>query len=137
MLARVALDENLHMLFYRNLLGKAIELEPTAALTAIADVVTNFDMPGAGMPGWGRKSVQIALAGIYDLKSHLEDVVNPVLRAWKIFELEGLSGEAEIARNRIATFLARMKVESDRFDEKREAHFEKMINRGQQPIRLI
>ena len=80
MLARVALDENLHMLFYRNLLAEAIKLEPNAAMRAITDVLVNFQMPGAGMPGWGRKSVQIALAGIYDLKLHLEDVVMPVLR---------------------------------------------------------
>ncbi len=136
MLARVALDENLHMLFYRNLLGKAIELEPNAAITAIADVVTNFSMPGAGMPGWGRKSVQIALAGIYDLKSHLEDVVTPVLRAWKVFELEGLNAEGEKHRTLLANFLEQMKQDSDRFEEKRENHFERMMKRGEEPIRL-
>ena len=84
MLARVALDENLHMLFYRNCLSAALDLEPNAAMVAIRDVLVNFNMPGQGMPGWGRKSVQIALAGIYDMKLHLEDVVAPVLRAWKI-----------------------------------------------------
>jgi acyl-[acyl-carrier-protein] desaturase len=136
MLARVSLDENLHMLFYRNLLGKAIELEPDAAMTAIADVVTNFSMPGAGMPGWGRKSVQIALAGIYDLKSHLEDVVSPVLRAWNIFELEGLNAEGEQAREKLSKYMDEMKIESARFDDKRETHFEKLIARGQEPIRL-
>jgi acyl-[acyl-carrier-protein] desaturase len=35
-------------------------------MRAISDVVRNFDMPGANMPGFGRKAVQIALAGIYD-----------------------------------------------------------------------
>ena len=55
MLARVALDENLHMLFYRNLLGAALKLEPNATMRAITDVVTNFQMPGAGMPGWGHR----------------------------------------------------------------------------------
>lgn len=46
MLQRIALDENLHMIFYRNLLGKAIDLAPNEAMRAITDVVTNFDMPG-------------------------------------------------------------------------------------------
>jgi acyl-[acyl-carrier-protein] desaturase len=137
MLARVSLDENLHMLFYRNLLGKAIELEPVAALTAIADVVTNFQMPGAGMPGWGRKSVQIALAGIYDLKSHLEDVLSPVLRAWKVFELTGLPGEAEVQRKRIADFMEQMKAQAESFADKREVYFERMVKRGEEPLRLI
>ena len=54
MLARVALDENLHMLFYRNLIAAAIKLEPNAAMCAIKDVLIHFQMPGAGMPGWGR-----------------------------------------------------------------------------------
>jgi acyl-[acyl-carrier-protein] desaturase len=57
MLQRIALDENLHMIFYRNLLGKAIDLEPNAAMRAITDVVSNFAMPGVGMPGFGRKAV--------------------------------------------------------------------------------
>jgi acyl-[acyl-carrier-protein] desaturase len=44
MMQRVALDENLHMLFYRNTLSAALDMEPNAAMRAIADVVTNFDM---------------------------------------------------------------------------------------------
>ena len=136
MLARVALDENLHMLFYRNLLGAAIELEPNAAMVAIKDVVTNFQMPGAGMPGWGRKSVQIALAGIYDLDLHLNDVVQPVLRAWNLFEVTGLNAEGETARNELAAWLDQAASEVEKFNEKREHHFERLVARGQEPLRL-
>jgi acyl-[acyl-carrier-protein] desaturase len=136
MLARVALDENLHMLFYRNLLGAAIELEPNAAMVAIKDVVTNFQMPGAGMPGWGRKSVQIALAGIYDLDLHLNDVVQPVLRAWNLFEVTGLNPEGEAARNELAAWLDQAAAEVEKFNEKREHHFERLVARGQEPLRL-
>jgi len=136
MLARVALDENLHMLFYRNLLGAAIELEPNAAMVAIKDVVTNFQMPGAGMPGWGRKSVQIALAGIYDLDLHLNDVVQPVLRAWNLFEVTGLNAEGETARNELAAWLDQAEAEVEKFNEKREHHFERLVARGQEPLRL-
>ena len=137
MLARVALDENLHMLFYRNLLAEAIKLEPNAAMRAITDVVTNFQMPGAGMPGWGRKSVQIALAGIYDLKLHLEDVVMPVLRAWGIFELTTLTGDGAAARDELGKFIDQMTADVATFNEKREHHFERLIARGQEPLRLI
>ena len=137
MLARVALDENLHMLFYRNLLGAALELEPNAAMRAITDVVTNFQMPGAGMPGWGRKSVQIALAGIYDLQLHLEDVVAPVLRAWDIFNLTTLSGDGEVARDELAAFINQATSDVSIFIEKRENHFDRLVARGQNPIRLV
>jgi acyl-[acyl-carrier-protein] desaturase len=136
MLQRIALDENLHMIFYRNLLGKAIDLAPNEAMRAITDVVTNFDMPGAGMPGFGRKAVQIALAGIYDMQQHLDDVVAPVLRAWNIFDREDLSGDGQAARDELATWLSGATDESNRFNEKRELHFERLIARGQAPIRI-
>jgi acyl-[acyl-carrier-protein] desaturase len=136
MLARVALDENLHMLFYRNLLAEAIKMEPNATMRAITDVLTNFQMPGAGMPGWGRKSVQIALAGIYDLKLHLEDVVMPVLRAWGIFELETLSGDGAAARDELANYLKKSTADVNLFVDKRETHFEKMLARGIEPLRI-
>ena len=136
MLARVALDENLHMLFYRNCLSAALDLEPNAAMVAIRDVLVNFNMPGQGMPGWGRKSVQIALAGIYDMKLHLEDVVAPVLRAWKIFERDDFTGAGAAARDELGTFLQAMEADVSKFVEKRDAHFDKLVARGQEPIRL-
>jgi acyl-[acyl-carrier-protein] desaturase len=136
MLVRVALDENLHMLFYRNLLGAALRLEPEATLEAIADVLENFAMPGHGIPGFARKSVQIALAGIYDLDLHLNEVVSPVLRAWGIFEMTGLSGAAEAQRARIAALVERMSLDVARFTEKREAHFDRLTTRGIEFLRL-
>jgi len=137
MMQRVSLDENLHMLFYRNTLGAALEMEPNAAMRAITDVVTNFDMPGANMPGFGRKAVQIALAGIYDMQQHLEEVVAPVLRAWNVFERTDLSGDGLAARQELTDFLAKTTVESNRFNEKREVYFERLIARGQEPLRII
>jgi len=136
MLARVALDENLHMLFYRNLLAEALKLEPNHAMRAITDVLLNFQMPGAGMPGWGRKSVQIALAGIYDLQLHLEDVVMPVLRAWGIFELTTLTGDGAAARDELSAFLEKARSEVAAFNDKREVHFERLAARGIEALRL-
>jgi acyl-[acyl-carrier-protein] desaturase len=93
-------------------------------------------MPGAGMPGWGRKSVQIALAGIYDLQLHLEDVVNPVLRAWDIFNLTTLSGDGELARDELAIWLTAAATDVSSFVEKRDHHFDRLVARGQEPIRI-
>lgn len=136
MLQRVALDENLHMLFYRNTLAAALDLEPNAAMRAITDVVTNFDMPGANMPGFGRKAVQIALAGIYDLQQHLDDVVAPVLRSWKVFEREDLTGDGLKARDQLKAFMDQTYKAAEVFNDKRETHFERQIARGIQPIRI-
>ena len=136
MMQRIALDENLHMLFYRNTLSAALDMEPNTAMRAITNVVTNFGMPGANMPGFGRKAVQIALAGIYDMTQHLEEVVAPVLRAWNIFERTDLSSEGLKAREELALFLDQTTVEANRFNEKREVYFDRLVARGQEPHRL-
>ena len=136
MMQRIALDENLHMLFYRNTLSAALDMEPNAAMRAITDVVTNFGMPGANMPGFGRKAVQIALAGIYDMSQHLDEVIAPVLRAWNIFERTDLSGDGLKAREELALFLDQTTVEANLFNEKRELYFDRLVARGQEPHRL-
>ncbi len=121
LLARIALDENLHMLFYRNLLGAALELAPDRTMRAITDVATAFQMPGRDLPDFGRKSMAIAKAGIYDPRIHHDEVLMPVLRAWKVFELEGLSAPGEQAREELVAYLGRLDQTAERFTQRREA----------------
>src|SRR4051794_4874966 len=83
LLARIAADENLHMVFYRNLMGAALDQAPNAAMQAILAEVKGFRMPGAGMTDFQRNSVTIAKAGIYDLRLHHDSVIAPVLKFWK------------------------------------------------------
>ncbi|MFZ0157574.1 MAG: acyl-ACP desaturase [Kineosporiaceae bacterium] len=120
LLARISLDENLHMVFYRNLLAAALELSPDQTVQAVWAVVENFEMPGYGMESFGRRSLDIALAGIYDLRSHRDEVLEPVLKYWKVFDLEGLGGEAERARESLAAFLDDLDRKADRFEDKRD-----------------
>ncbi|MFG1675813.1 acyl-ACP desaturase [Micromonospora sp. NPDC049282] len=121
LLARVAADENLHMVFYRNLLAAAFELAPSQAMRAVADVLADFQMPGVGIDGFARKSVAIALAGIYDLRQHRDEVVLPVLRQWNLFEVTGLNGDGETARDQIAAHLDTLDTQASRFEERRAA----------------
>ncbi|MFI7302555.1 acyl-ACP desaturase [Micromonospora aurantiaca] len=121
LLARVAADENLHMVFYRNLLGAAFELAPSQAMRAVADVLANFQMPGVGIDGFARKSVAIALAGIYDLRQHRDEVVMPVLRQWNLFDVTGLNPDGEAARDQIAAHLDTLETQASRFEERRAA----------------
>ena len=102
LLARVAADENLHMVFYRNLLAAAFELAPSQTMRAVAEVLADFQMPGVGIEGFARKSVTIALAGIYDLRQHRDEVLVPVLRQWDVFNVAGLDADGEAAREEIA-----------------------------------
>ena len=120
LLARIAADENLHMVFYRNLLGAALELAPDQTMQAIRDVVKGFQMPGADIPGFQRKAVEMAVAGIYDLRSHRDEVVSPVLRFWKVFDIEGLGAEGEQARIELSAFMDDLDTQATRFEDKRE-----------------
>ena len=121
LLARVAMDENLHMIFYRNLVQAALEVAPDQTVRAIADEVASFQMPGSIIPGFTRKAVAIAKAGIYDLRIHHDDVVMPLLRQWKLFELEGLGPEGEKARHELEDNLAALDAAASRFVEQRAA----------------
>jgi len=133
LLARIALDENLHMLFYRNLLGAALRVAPNQAMRAITEVVKSFEMPGSSIEDFTRKSVQIALSGIYDLRIHHDDVLSPVLRQWGVFDLEGLDAEGEAARDELNAFLAGLDQAASRFEDKRGAHHERLRSRGVEP----
>ena len=120
LLTRIAADENLHMIFYRNLMDAALKIDPDQAMIAILDVLKSFQMPGANLPGFQRKAVEMAVAGIYDLRIHKDEVVAPVLRFWKVFELEGLSAEGEAARTELAELMEALEKQALRFEDKRD-----------------
>ena len=117
-MVRIAADENLHMVFYRDILSAALALEPSATVCAIVDEVLAFQMPGAGIPNFIRKAAQIARAGIYDLRVHRDEVLMPVLRHWRIFELTNLDAKAEAARTRLAEHLTKLDDSVRRFEER-------------------
>jgi acyl-[acyl-carrier-protein] desaturase len=130
LLARVAADENLHMVFYRNLLKAALDLDPSQTMRAITDVVTTFAMPGTDIAGFQRKAVEMAIAGVYDIRQHRDDVVAPVLRFWNVFELEGLDSEGEAARTELADFMEGLEKQALRFEERRDALRARMESRS-------
>jgi acyl-[acyl-carrier-protein] desaturase len=108
-MARVAADENLHYLLYRDLVSAALELDPSAVVEAIERQVTEFEMPGTGIVDFASHALAIAKAGIYDLQVHHEQILVPVvLRHWAIEELEGLTPEAEEARRRLVKRIDRV-----------------------------
>ncbi len=117
-MVRIAADENLHMVFYRDILKAALSIEPSAAVRAIVDEVLKFEMPGAGIQNFMRKAADIARAGIYDLRVHRDEVLLPVLKFWGVFELQGLDGAAEEARRRLAEHLDKLDVAAKRFEER-------------------
>ncbi|RBO85566.1 acyl-ACP desaturase [Nocardia puris] len=135
MLQRVAADENLHMIFYRNLCGAALDLVPDQAMTALTSVLTNFVMPGHGMPNFRRNGVLMAKHGIYDLRQHLEEVVNPVLKKWNVFDRNDFGPRGEKAREELAAFVEKLGQDVVKFEEQRDRMFAREAARGKlQPV---
>src|SRR4051812_1984308 len=120
-MARVASDENLHFLFYRDLVTAALEVDPSATVIAIERQVRDFEMPGVGIVDFGGHAAAIARAGIYDLQLHHEQILVPVvLRHWGVEELEGLTPEAEAARDELLHFIERVGRVGRRLAERRD-----------------
>jgi acyl-[acyl-carrier-protein] desaturase len=115
LLARVAADENLHMIFYRRLVSAALEIAPATLVTAIAREIQDFAMPGAGIPGFARKAAQIARAGIYNLRIHCDEIVLPLVRHWRLFERDGVDGPA---LDGLAAFLEQLDAAARRQEDK-------------------
>ena len=130
LLQKIANDENLHMVFYRNLLSAAFELSPDQAMQAVVDVVKNFQMPGAGVENFGRKSVQMAVAGIYNLRIHRDEVLSPVLRNVRVFERTDLGPAGEEAREELAGIMEALDQAAARFEEKVAARKARQEARG-------
>ena len=120
MLARIAADENLHMIFYRNMCVAALDLAPDQALEAVASIVENFRMPGQGMPNFRRNGVLMAKHGIYDPRQHLDEVLTPTLRKWRIFEREDFSAAGEQRREQLADYLVTLEGQVRKFEEQRD-----------------
>jgi acyl-[acyl-carrier-protein] desaturase len=130
LLARIATDENLHMVFYRNLMAAAFDIDPDLAMRAVTTEVVGFEMPGATMAGFRKNSMLIAKAGIYDLRLHYDEVVSPVLRAWKVFERTDFGPEGEKAREELAEFLTGLDATATKFVESRERARARAAARG-------
>ena len=106
---RVAADENLHHLFYRDLVSTAIEIDPSTVVEAIDRRVRDFEMPGTGIPDFNAHAKLIAAAGIYDFGLHHDQILVPVVFThWKIEQLTGLTPEAEEARDRVVRYVERL-----------------------------
>jgi acyl-[acyl-carrier-protein] desaturase len=126
---RVASDENRHYIFYRDLSTAAIELDPSEMVLAIERQVRTFEMPGTGIMDFGHHAMAIARAGIYDFLVHHDQILAPVvLRHWNLEAIEGLTPEAEKARDATIVRINRIARAGRRFASRRaEADAEELI----------
>ncbi len=109
-LKRVAADENAHFLFYRDLVTAALRADPSRTVAAIDRQVASFQMPGAEIDGFAAHAAAIASAKIYDFRIHYEQVLVPVVMThWRVESVEGLDADGERARDRLLSWMARLR----------------------------
>lgn len=130
-MTRVATDENHHFLFYRDLVAEALQRFPSVMVPAIERQVRSFEMPGAGMPSFKEHARRIADAGIYDIPTHHDQILVPVvLREWKVAAVENLSGAAEAAREQLITLVNRIGKVAERMRQRRAEREPKLPRLG-------
>lgn len=117
-LDRIVADQLLHVEFYRSVVDAALGIAPAQTFKAITEVVMNFQMPGSGLPGFERSAMLIARDGIYDLRRHLDEVLLPALRGWRIFERTDTVG-GERNRKMLSDFLDDLECQAATFEQMR------------------
>ena len=113
---RVAIDENHHFMFYRGVTTAMLREAPSLVLKSLRRVLGNFSMPGTEIPNFQRRAVEIARTGIYNLRVHAEQVVQPLLRYWKIGEINGLDDEAAEAQDELMGITDTLIEQAERFE---------------------
>ncbi|MBU9763257.1 acyl-ACP desaturase [Mycobacterium sp. TNTM28] len=125
LLQRVSADENLHMIFYRDVSAAGLDIAPNQAMGSLHRVLDNFKMPGYTVPDFRRKAVVIAVGGVYDPRIHLDDVVMPILRKWRIFEREDFTGEGARLRDDLGRIVEELEDACDKFEVAKERRLER------------
>ena len=125
LLQRVSADENLHMIFYRDVSEAGFDIAPNQAMHSLHRVLRNFKMPGYTVPEFRRKAVIIAVGGVYDPRIHLDDVVVPVLKKWRIFEREDFTGEAAEMRDDLGKLVEELEETCEKFEDAKRRRLER------------
>jgi acyl-[acyl-carrier-protein] desaturase len=131
LLARVSADENLHMIFYRDVSEAGFDIAPDQAMHSLHRVLRNFKMPGFTVPGFRAKAVIIAVGGVYDPRIHLDDVVMPVLKKWRIFEREDFTGEAARMRDDLGLLVEELEEACDKFEVAKQRRLEREARKAE------
>jgi acyl-[acyl-carrier-protein] desaturase len=116
LMRNIAADENHHFMFYKGVMAAMIKEAPAVSLEGIYRTLINFQMPGVGIPGFLRRSIDIAKAGVYNLRIHHDRVLMPLLEQWGIANLEGLTTKAAELQQRLMELPELVMQKAERFE---------------------
>jgi len=72
----------------------------------------------------------MAIGGIYNMRIHHDDVLQPVLRRLKVLGIDGLGPDGLRAREELGLYMDGLDGEARRFDERRAARKARMEARA-------
>jgi acyl-[acyl-carrier-protein] desaturase len=116
LMRQIASDENHHFMFYKGVMAAMLKESPAMALEGIYKTMLNFQMPGIGIPGFLRRSIDIAKAGVYNLRIHHDRVLVPLIEQWGIGSMEGLSAKASELQEKLMELPAQIMAKAERFE---------------------
>lgn len=118
LMRNIAADENHHFIFYKGVMQAMLDQAPGLVLDGIHRVFENFEMPGVAMPNFLRRSVEVAKAGVYNLRIHHDRVLEPLIRDWKIGDLTDLSPVAAELQEKIMALPGRILRQAEIFEKR-------------------
>ena len=118
LMRNIAADENHHFIFYKGVMKAMLDQAPSLVLGGIHRVFENFQMPGVAMPNFLRRSVQVAKAGVYNLRIHHDRVVQPLIKDWNIEGLTGLDPAAAELQQKIMDLPAQIMRKAEVFEKR-------------------
>jgi acyl-[acyl-carrier-protein] desaturase len=119
------------MIFYRDVSAAGLDIAPNQAMKSVHKVLRNFRMPGTTVPEFRRKAVIIAVGGVYDPRIHLNEVVMPVLKKWRIFEREDFTGEAAWMRDDLGLLIEELQEAGEKFDVSKQRYLEREARKAE------
>jgi acyl-[acyl-carrier-protein] desaturase len=119
LLSRISADENLHMIFYRDLLAAAFTRDPNRTMHTLWDVVRTFRMPGHGAPMSREAALSSAASGILDRGVLATEILRPLVRSLGVCERTDLTEDGERSREKLDRYLRRQQALADRAAERR------------------
>ena len=75
-------------------------------------------MPGVAIPGFVRRSIDVAKAGVYNLRIHHDRVVMPLLKDWKIAEMTDLTSKAAELQDKIMALPSEIMTKAEVFEKR-------------------
>ena len=118
LMKHIATDENHHYIFYKSVMQAMLDESPSTVLAGIHRSLANFEMPGVAIPRFRRRSIEVAKAGVYNLRIHHDRVLLPLLRDWHIADLTNLLPAAAEFQEKIMAIPGRVLEQAERFEKR-------------------